>query len=176
MKAPVMRLFVAVNFNAVMLDSLCKAADALKARSDSGVFTKKENFHITLAFIGETDRIADAKRVIDETVFTPFKISLGSPGRFKRDDGDIRYLSAEGEGLAALALDIAARLRKDGFDIESRAFTPHITLGRRVIDKSGIPLDIIPASMTVNRVSLMKSEMLNGGMKYTEIHYKEAII
>ncbi|NCA93496.1 hypothetical protein EOM82_09795, partial [bacterium] len=89
---------------------------------------------------------------------------------------DIRYVSAEGEGLATLALDIASRLCKAGFDIEDRTFTPHITLGRQVIDKSGIPLYIIPASMTVNRVSLMKSERINGILKYTEIYLKEATI
>lgn len=174
MKTPVLRLFVAVNFDKIMLDSLCGAVESLKAQSESGVFTKKENFHITLAFIGETDRLEDVKRVVSETVFRPFEISLGKPGRFKRDGGDIRYVSAEGNGLSELAGDIAARLRKVGFYIEDRAFTPHITLGRQVVGKSGVPLDIVPASMTVNRVSLMKSERVNGGMKYTEMFYKEA--
>jgi 2'-5' RNA ligase len=174
MKTPVLRLFVAVNFDKTMLDSLCVAVESLNAQSESGVFTKKENFHITLAFIGETDRLEDAKRIINETVFKSFEISLGKPGRFKRDDGDIRYVSAEGNGLSELAGDIASRLRKAGFEIEDRPFTPHITLGRQVIGKSDVPLDIVPASMTVNRVSLMKSERLNGGMKYTETFYKEA--
>ncbi len=170
-----LRLFVAVNLNADMLTSLRRTADCLKAQSAGGVFTKDNNFHITIAFIGETDRIDEAKRAVGETVFSPFEISLGKIGKFPREGGDIYYASVEGEGLSALAYETATRLRNEGFAIESRAFTPHITLGRRVSIKSSASIEAAPSSMTVSRISLMKSERskTDGELRYEEIYYKE---
>ena len=53
-----MRLFIAVRFTPEIKELLKAAAVRLKQQSVSGNFTDLENFHLTLAFIGESDRIS----------------------------------------------------------------------------------------------------------------------
>lgn len=175
-KSQVLRLFVAVNLNNDIIDALCKACDNLKAKSKEGVFIRKENFHLTLAFIGETDRLKDIKGVLDGISFSPLEITLGKPGFFRRYGGDIHYISVLAGSLEGVAKDISDRLRNIGFNIENQPFVPHITLARQVILRDKEPVEVMPASMTVNRISLMKSERINGVLKYTEIYYKDADI
>ncbi|NLN56276.1 MAG: RNA 2',3'-cyclic phosphodiesterase [Clostridiales bacterium] len=174
-KSDVLRLFVAVNFNNQIIDALCRASGDLKKKAGSGNFTKKENFHLTLAFIGETDRLSDVKRTLDGISFSPFEITLGKPGVFRRPGGDIYFVSALSDGLEGLANKVSEDLRESGFDIEKRKFVPHITLARQVVGSGDITFEVSPAVMAVNRISLMKSERINGVLKYTEVYLKEAV-
>ncbi len=169
------RIFVAVNFDISTKKLLMRARDELKKQSKQGVFTADSNFHITLAFIGETDEngVNNAKNTIDEIEFSPFAISLGNVDRFQRREGDIYYIEAAGDGLVMLANDISDRLRKRGFSIDDRPFKAHITLARQVVTHNPILSNISGSAFTVKRISLMKSERINGILRYTEIFHKE---
>lgn len=48
-----MRLFIAIQFEEKILDALNDFQDDLKEKGVTGNYTKRENLHITLAFIGE---------------------------------------------------------------------------------------------------------------------------
>ena len=58
-----MRLFVAIRFSPAVEEALWTAVGDLR-RQGAGTFTRRENLHLTLAFIGETDRLEDARQAV----------------------------------------------------------------------------------------------------------------
>ena len=165
-----MRLFVAVKFSDEMIASLCKAINDLRSRVISGNFTRPENLHLTLAFIGETMNIDGAKRAVGSINARGFDIKLRGAGNF----GSLYWVGLEqSRPLADLARDVRAALRGEGFGIEEREFSPHITIAREVAAESRPGAEAGPAGMRVGRVSLMKSERIGGRLIYTEIFWKE---
>ncbi len=161
-----MRLFIAINFTRGMKRALMAGISSLRAQSRGGSFTREENLHLTLAFIGESERTEDISRVIRKCACPRFEISLGGSGRF----GDLWWAGlAPCPRLDALAESLRAELKREGFEPDDKPFRAHITLARRLRPAGSISLDLPPCSMTASRVSLMKSERINGHMKYTEV-------
>jgi 2'-5' RNA ligase len=58
--------------------------------------------------------------------------------------------------LKAYAQNLSDALRSAGFDIERRAFRPHITIARQVETTRQPNLNVPKTTMTAGRVSLMK--------------------
>jgi 2'-5' RNA ligase len=71
--------------------------------------------------------------------------------------------------LKRLAERITSGLRYEGFDVEKRKFTPHITIGRQVKLYADAQIRAPMASMIAERVSLMRSERIGGRLVYSEI-------
>jgi len=169
-----MRVFIAVLFDEKVKKVLCKAISDLKSQAVSGNFTREENLHLTLAFIGETNRITALKNVIDSTAPKRFSLAIKGFGRFGRQSGGIYWVGVEKNiKLMEYASKLADALRLSGFNIENREFKPHITIGREVITENEIELDVPKTIMTVKRISLMKSERIQGVLTYTEIYGKD---
>ena len=172
-----MRLFVAINLSDEIKAALLAAIARLERSAKSGRYTDERNLHLTLAFIGETHRVDAAKAVLDSLDFKRFDITLSGSGRFRRNGGDIYWAGIERNNpLERLASALSGALRRADFDIEIREFKAHITLGREIMADGVIGLDIPKTTMCVGRISLMKSERINGGMVYTEIYGKDADI
>lgn len=160
-----MRLFAAISLSPAVCDSLEEQIAVLRSQG-SGTFTRPENLHLTLAFIGETDRVKEAALALRRAAAGgSFPMVVEGLGCF--DDlwwAGIR----ENPALERLALNVQACLREAGFSIEERPWSPHITLVRRWHGEQP-QTDISPVSMRVQAVSLMKSERLDGKLIYTEI-------
>lgn len=174
-----MRLFIAINFTDENLGILSDAADILRENSSKGNFTRTENFHLTLAFLGEVPeaRVSGVRRVMKVAAkgIAPFDFSIGGLGRFKRTGGDIYWLGVEKKReLFTLADNLKQGLRDNGFTIDDKPFKPHLTLGREVILNCE-PKSLAMRSLTchADRISLMKSERIRGILTYTEIYGKE---
>ena len=170
----IIRLFVSINFNDEIKAELAGAIAQLRQISSSGNFSLIDNLHLTLAFIGETERISDVKRIIDSVSFPRFDITLGAPGVFRRDGGDIRWVGIEkNPSLSALANEISQKLISEGFDIDTRDFKPHITIARQVVCPRQSAIKVDPIRMTADRISLMRSDRIGSVLKYTEIYSKK---
>lgn len=172
-----MRLFIAINFTEEDKRILSHAAEVLKQNSRKGNFTRKENFHLTLAFLGEIQpsKVSGIRHVMDKAAKEPFDFEIGGLGRFKRTGGDVYWLGVEKKPeLMELAERLISGLREAGFDIEDRAYKPHMTLGREVLlNCDAKSLDMPKLICNVHRISLMKSERIKGVLTYTEIYGKE---
>ena len=79
----------------------------------------------------------------------------------------------EDKKLLDLHRDINSKLRDARFVLDSRRFSPHITLGRRVVTDAA-PRRIEPFGEIVSRIDLMKSERIGGRLTYTPIYTKTA--
>ena len=164
-----MRLFIAIRFSDEVRRALAETQSFLRNRGVRGNFTKVENLHLTLAFIGEyadPERVLDAMRSIP---FEPFQIRLEGFGSF----GTLYWCGlGESAALSAYAKRLRRALAESGIPFDRKKFSPHITLIRGAsFDKNrGFPGMTIPdAAMNVERVSLMRSDRTKSGMVYTEI-------
>ena len=196
-----MRLFVAICLSDEIKDSLCDTIEELRSVARRGRFTYRENLHLTMVFIGETSRVDDILDVMEDVAAEFFTeaipLTLTSPGVFRGRSGDLHWVGVENTPeLKRLAKALAAGLAAEGFPIEKRRFTPHITIAREVVivpptipevkgiypvnekapgaaagQASNTPADIrvYPASMLADHISLMRSERINGRLVYTEI-------
>ena len=50
----------------------------LKKVGATGNFSRRNNLHVTLSFIGETDNVRAAKEAMNKVSFTPFSYKLTS--------------------------------------------------------------------------------------------------
>ena len=166
-----MRLFTAITFDASSKDRLSRHIAALRKSGAEGTFTRHDNLHLTLAFIGETDRIGEAKAAVDACAadFTPFTLHIEGSGKF----GDILWAGASGDSLMDLGNGMAEHLHTQGFSIEKRPFKAHITLARKYRPGKGETPVLRPFDYAVTAISLMESSRREGKLTYTEIYRKE---
>lgn len=167
-----MRLFVAVRLDEACTDALCDAIAALRGHARQGNFTRRENLHLTLAFLGETARPGLAKQAVGAVRASGFTLEFTGLGRFRRSGGDIWWMGcAESAALAALHAQVQSKLASAGFSLENRPFRPHLTLGREVLLEPGSePLLLArafpPTQMMVTEIALMESRRSNGALQY----------
>lgn len=170
-----MRLFTAVELGDEAKDTVYAAVRALAAQSHGGVFTRRDNLHLTLVFIGETARLDDAKAALGDICAAPFELSFGGAGRFARPGGDVVWLGVErSAALAELQRRTADALRSHGFPVEDRPYAPHLTLGRQVFpdDLSSFGAAVPHLRMRVEGVSLMRSQRTPAGLVYSRVGYR----
>lgn len=176
-----MRLFTAVILDDEIRDSLCEVMDRLRSLTDKGNFTLRENLHLTLNFIGETDKAGlveqAMKRAVEVLDAKAFDLKFSGFGRFRRREGDICWIGAESEEhLLKLQKELKNQLINAGFVLEDQKYTPHLTLARMVkinnrFDEREFEASIPRLTQHVRKISLMKSERIKGKLTYTEIYH-----
>ncbi|WP_027107843.1 RNA 2',3'-cyclic phosphodiesterase [Lacticigenium naphthae] len=178
-----MRVFIAVEIEERTKKQLKGIQNNIKKYVEKGNYTSRDNFHVTLRFIGEVDKeeISRLKQVIDRTASngTSFTISLDTVGHFPRKKKEIIWVGVKGQldCLKDLKISIEDKLDKVGFDKEGLEYIPHITMVRQavlnipvesLIDKIKVP----DAEIVVNSISLMESVRLDNELVYRLIYIK----
>ena len=166
-----MRLFIAIRLDDNMIGALTAVQDALRARRVGGNYTKRENLHLTLAFIGEYGDPARVLETMRGVPFSPFSLRLEGFGSC----GDLYWCGlARQDGLDACVRRLRRALAEAGIPFDRKRFSPHVTLLRKAsVDR--MPGVTVPeAAMTARAVSLMRSERGKSGMVYTELGRIEA--
>jgi 2'-5' RNA ligase len=171
-----LRVFIAINFSENTKMELSHIVCRFKKNALSGNFTRKENFHLTLTFIGETSEVEKIKSAMDQALqifkASCFELNLEGFGSFNRSEGDILWIGIEKNLiLNEIHKAIVVELKKKGFKLEDRAFKPHLTIGRKVVmNETFVQPPFAPIKSNVDRISLMKSEHINGKLVYSEIY------
>ena len=173
-----MRLFIAITFDDDVKNDLCDAIVRLQASSLRGNFSARDNLHLTLAFIGETRDAAGVRAAMDAVTAAPFSMEISGYGVFERRSGNIHWAGVRTcPPLTELHNALAANLTARGFALDTGAFRPHLTLGREVVTDASFQADAFRRSMprhivTVDRMTLMKSERLHGRLVYTPLYVR----
>lgn len=180
-----MRLFVAVDLDSEARSAIEAARiDRLRAARDVSPirWVQPAQMHLTLVFIGDADdaRAAALVAAIDRPVrLPPFELVFGGFGVFP-PRGAPRAIwigVSEGEaGLRALQREIAGRVAGTGAPLESRPFSPHLTLGRwkqsRSSDRGrvlgGAPACAL-ARLRIDHATLYRSQVSSQGPTYTAL-------
>ncbi len=170
-----MRLFIACNFPHSVQRFLGEQQNRIKTVCTKGRFPKEENLHLTLIFLGEIAEkdLSPIITILDTIETPPVPITFNELGCFKRRDGDIWWVGLlPSPPLLTLQKYLYAKLSQEGFTLDSRPFSPHITLARGVRLSQQIE-NIIPRETTVVRhISLMQTLHISGQISYRELHGK----
>lgn len=167
-----MRLFISVNFTDEFKSAIIEYQSKLRElKDDSHInWTREENLHLTLAFIGEYNDVERVKSALDTVDFKPFTIKTNMCGNF----GTLRWVGIT-ENAVRLSDKVRDSLNDFGIPYDEKPMKPHVTVAREmIIDRRAVLPKVRDSSMTVRRISLMKSERINGKLTYTEVYYKEA--
>jgi RNA 2',3'-cyclic 3'-phosphodiesterase len=177
-----MRLFFAITFPESLKDSLAHVATQLQGQLHSGNWTRRDNYHLTLVFLGNMSpgQLASAKEVLHQQIFAPFSISCSGLGRFQKGNRDIWWMGLKPSvSLARLHHSLFAVLWDSGFALEDRPYQPHLTLAREVsTPKDFHPVPELDRSkglvIPVTSLSLMESVRVDGQLVYREIDRQPA--
>ena len=131
------RAFVAIELDTASVGSIARLVQGLKAKLPDVRWSRPEQLHLTLKFIGEVDnrelpQLCTALREACAGI-EPFSLELSGLGAFpKNKPPRVVWVAAEDpQGvLAVLAERLDERMAALGVPRENRAFKPHLTLGR----------------------------------------------
>jgi 2'-5' RNA ligase len=177
------RTFIAVDLAAGVKDRLTALQEKL-GRSAAGVkWTRPENMHLTLLFLGEVEQleVVSICRAVQERArkHDPFTLEAAGLGAFPNARRPKILWAGITEGVAelrALHADLEQGLLNLGcYRREDREYTPHLTLGRlshedRAEDWPAVlsqHADWQGGTSPVDEVLVMASEMRRGGPEYS---------
>jgi RNA 2',3'-cyclic 3'-phosphodiesterase len=176
-----LRCFIAIEIPELIRKEISGLIDNLKKYDADVKWIHAENIHLTLKFLGNTPEILLPK--INDSLsavvasYKPFYITIGDTGVFpNRKFPKVCWIGIEDTGmLKTLRGDIETSMKRLGFKSEEREFNPHLTIGR-VRSRQGMisilnELDQYKGrtfgGITVDRISIMKSELKPEGAEYT---------
>lgn len=160
------------------------ALGPLRARLPGVRWAREETLHVTLLFLGERgDAEADEARAVVRAVAAshePFTASLTGLGTFPGSARPRVVWLGLSAAAPVLALHRALRLEhvRLGAPLESRAFSPHVTLGRVPPSAEASTREALPAALAAARfsapvafgsVELVRSELTPRGPRYTAL-------
>lgn len=177
-----MRLFIALNIPAPERERIHEAATPLR---DAGLpvrWLEPERFHLTLKFLGDVraEMLPIVEKVVDRVAEATggFSLKIGGFGAFPTIRRPrVLWIGVEpSPALRCLKQDLEWGLANHGFERETRAFHPHITLGRaaegegagafRGLDDLAAGLDYV-STVPAETVDLMRSQLSRTGRVYS---------
>jgi RNA 2',3'-cyclic 3'-phosphodiesterase len=178
-----MRTFIAIEIPSEIKSALAALQTGLRRAGADVSWTKPENLHMTLKFLGEVDerRIVEVEKacVLSAAEFQPFTLSLNDTGVFpnaKQPRVLWAGLSGEVENVVEMHRRLDERLALIRFKPEGKKFHPHLTIGRLKSNKKirellalAYAYQLPALSFAVTEIVLMKSELHPAGSKYTPI-------
>jgi len=177
-----MRVFLAIEFPEDIKNYLAQIQQVVREQSVVGNFTSKENFHLTLRFIGEikSGQLDKLKAAVDQAALhmNNFQLKFNKLGQFPRGRKQIVWVGIQpNAGLNQLYNNLVAALERQGYPPEEKTFVPHITLGRQVVLKEELKImnqriEMDKAAVPVSKISLMESTRIKGQLTYIAIHAK----
>lgn len=155
------------------------AVSRLLAQQCPGHFMPYENFHVTLAFLGEIDEAQSSLAVaaLESACagVAPVTLVSNGLGKFGRSSDATLWLGLEQTpALEHLATSVRNSLAARDLTYDEKPFRAHITLGRRVrLPRGPLPDLPFPEPAQATRVTLFKSTLDSTGATYKPLHSVE---
>ncbi len=185
-----MRLFVALNIDQDIRKHISKFRDQMRAYAPDVRWVDSETFHVTLQFLGETEKLEAIKQALQQVRGTPINLSFRNTGFFPSPNVPRVFWVGIGAdvNMQRLTDSIAEALRPLGFKHDAAPLKPHLTLARvgsgrpkpvrgehvsaglralRVKLESLTPPDF--GTMTAREFYLYQSTLSPAGAKYTKL-------
>jgi 2'-5' RNA ligase len=177
-----MRLFIALNLPEAERERIYQATEPLRSPGFPVQWLDPESYHLTLKFLGNvrSELVPAVERVVDRVAETTgaFPLSISGFGAFPTIRRPrVLWIGVDpSPALRCLKQDLEWGLANHGFERETRAFHPHITLGRAEEGKGAGAfrgLDELSATLryrgkvSTETVDLMRSQLSRQGPRYT---------
>ena len=162
--AATVRLFFALWPASDLQDRLAAWANKVAGR---GRAMRRENIHLTLAFLGATDAalIPDLIALAAGVRFAPIRLPLDRVGYWKHNHIIWCGAGEEPRVLTALVGDLRARLDAAGIRYDPKPFVSHVTLVRNAAGLPAAPA-WIPLVWEANDFALVSSTRVEGRVTY----------
>ena len=175
-----MRLFIGISLDYRVRDYLKAVQDVIKQSSYEGNYTKFDNFHITLRFLGEIssneiDAMIDAIDIRLQEV-SKFTIKIGDIGFFNQREKKLIFVKIiQGqEQLKNLYKNLNQCFNDLDISLKPQKFAPHITIARQVTlnphKNASTPIPFYPKAILVSSITLFQSERIHGKLTYTPLY------
>jgi RNA 2',3'-cyclic 3'-phosphodiesterase len=177
-----MRLFLALNFTEAERERIHAAGAPLRDANIPVRWFPPDRYHLTLKFLGDVrpDRLEGLERAVARVAAATraFPLTVCGFGAFPTiRRPEVVWLGADPTpALRCLKQDLEWGLTPHGFERETRAFHPHVTLGR-ALEREGAGayrgLDGLVASLEftmevkVRTVDLVRSHLSQKGSRYS---------
>ncbi len=176
-----MRTFVAVNVPKKQRDRIYRASRVLREQGYPVRWVDPDRFHLTLKFLGQVrkESLPGVEGVLGRIAGTtgPFTMTFSGFGAFPTlRRPRVLWVGVDpSPALRCLKQDLEWTLSDLGFERETRAFHPHLTLGRAASDAGPGAfrgLDALAADLEfkgevrVWKVDLMESHLSSSGPRY----------
>jgi 2'-5' RNA ligase len=177
-----MRLFVAINLPDALREEIHDAVAPLREDGVPARWVKASSYHVTMKFIGEVR--PDDGNAMEEMLrrcvsgYRPVAVGLEEVGAFPslRRPRVIWLGVTPTPQLRALKHDLEHAYARLGIERETRAFRPHVTLGRvdddadagDFRDFESLAREIgVEAQFTASHLDLMRSRLRPDGPEYS---------
>lgn len=173
-----MRVFFAIEFEDEIKDFLYQIQKGVRQHCISGNFTHKENFHLTLRFIGEQSQEQIEQLIISlkETAgsMQEFELKFNNLGKFDKGNKKIIWVGLQkSQNLENLHNKLERNLESRGYAKEERGYSPHVSLAREArienYEELSGKIAVSNAAVGVKSISLMESTRINNRLCYIPI-------
>lgn len=173
-----MRLFIAIDFSPKEKQIFQSNAEILKKEGIKGNYSRSENYHITLAFLGEVEKseLGRLKNAMNSVTFEPVQITVDGIGFFK----DIAVMNVNhNPELEKLAKSVREVLDQNQFNYDRKPFKAHMTMAREVKIPEGkniskVSLLTSPCTAIKSEIILFESVRIDGKLTYRKLFSKTA--
>ena len=179
-----LRSFVAIEIDAAIKAKLADAQQALAEAGGVVRWSKPENLHITLKFLGDIDvaNVGAACKIVENVAAAheAFEIEVAGLGAFpntRRPRVVFAHVDDPSGTLAKLAKAFEREMTAVGVKREKRPFRSHLTIGRVKSPRaaSGLAAAIADyadesfGSQTVSEIVLVRSDLRPDGAVYSRL-------
>jgi 2'-5' RNA ligase len=185
-----MRLFVGLDIDPDIRHRISEFRNQMKAFAPDVRWVGPETFHVTLQFLGETQKLTEIQNALQLVKNPAIGMAFRNIGFFPNPKSPrVFWVGIEADPhLRELAISIAAAMKPLGFERDSGALKPHLTLAR---SGSGRPrpvpgehtawglqhvrvkLENLPppefGTMTAREFCLYESKLSPSGAKYAKV-------
>ncbi|MYG41016.1 MAG: RNA 2',3'-cyclic phosphodiesterase [Nitrospira sp. SB0677_bin_15] len=180
------RTFLAIDLPSSLQLAIVQHIRPVKRELPRLSWSKPENLHINLKFLGDTteSQVDQIRRAVESAIsrVSPFVVELKGFGVFPDDRSPrVLWIGLDGalEHLIALAGCVGQAVVPLGFHQEDRPFRPHLTVARVKKDRRAVSRTLhglgaftapfFCGSLSIERVTLFKSELRPDGVVYTKL-------
>src|SRR5215472_3325308 len=127
-----MRLFVGIDIDEPIRQRISQFMDSVRDAAPKARWVKPETFHITLKFLGETQKDQEIKRALEQVKQPSIEVRFEGSGFFPTaKSARVLWVGIEADDrLPSLAAAVDAAASSLGFAREAQRFKPHFTLAR----------------------------------------------
>jgi RNA 2',3'-cyclic 3'-phosphodiesterase len=186
-----MRLFVALDIDPEIRRRIGEFRGKMRAFAPGVRWVGPESFHVTLQFIGESQREAEIRQALEQVRAAPVPLGFRGTGFFPTARAPrVFWVGIESDQrLQQLANAVGAALAPLGCKCEAGPYTPHLTLARAGSGRPrtvrgeqsapglrdvGVKLEGIPpaefGTMTAHAFFLYESRLSPSGARYTKLN------
>ena len=185
-----MRLFVALDIDQQIRDRITHFRDEMRSLAPAVRWVGPETFHITLQFLGETQKVEEIKTALATVNAKPVTTTFSGAGFFPNPNrARVFWVGIKSDDeLQRLVNEVGIALAPLGFKRDEGPYHPHLTLARagsgrpraRPGDKAApglqqvrAKLETMPSpefgTMTAHEFILYQSTLTPSGSRYTKL-------